>query len=231
MLVLSVLAIVALGVSTFTRLDAGSASILAKADNAICLVFFVDFLVSLYRAPSRTKYFLTWGWLDLLSSIPMVDSLRWGRAARIMRILRVLRGVRSAKILSDFILGRRAQGALLAASLLSILLVVTSSMAILQFETAPEANIKTPEDALWWSIATITTVGYGDRFPTSTEGRLVASFLMVAGVGLFGALSGFVASWFLRPEQEEQESEIQQVLAELKALREAVEARGLRDAT
>ena len=64
----------------------------------------------------------------------------------------------------------------------------------------PEANIKGPEDAVWWAFVTMTTVGYGDRFPVTTEGRLAGALLMVAGVGLFGTFSGFIASWFLAPK-------------------------------
>ena len=225
MLVLSVFALVSLLVNTVGNLDPASSKILEYADHAVCGLFFLDFWISLYRAPNRSSYLLRWGWLDLLSSVPMVDALRWGRAARIMRILRVLRGIRSTKVLTHFILRRRAEGAFLAASLVSILLVVISSIGILQFETAAEANIKSPEDALWWSVVTITTVGYGDRFPISSEGRIIASFLMIAGVGLFGTISGFIAAWFLRPEREAQESETQTVLAELRSLRAAIESR------
>ncbi len=225
MLGLSVFALVLLGINSLVRVDPATATIIEYADNAVCSLFFLDFVVSFYRAQNRAAYFFKWGWLDLISSIPMVDALRWGRAARILRILRVLRGVRSAKILTEFILKQRAEGAFLAASLVTIILVVTASIAILQFEDAPEANIKTPEDALWWSVVTITTVGYGDRYPISTEGRCLAAVLMVAGVGLFGALSGFVAAWFLKPETQAQESELQTILSELTRLRAAVEAK------
>ena len=62
-------------------------------------------------------------------------------------------------------------------------------------------HITTAEDALWWAMTTITTVGYGDRYPTTTEGRLVAVGLMAVGVGLFGTLSGLAASWFTQPER------------------------------
>lgn len=224
MLALSVFALVILGAHTVVRLDPATSSILRYADNAICVLFLADFVVSLYRAPNPAGYFFKWGWLDLLSSIPMIDALRVGRAARVLRILRVLRGVRSTKILTEFVLRRRAQGAFLAAVLVSLLLVVISSIAVLQFETSAEANIKTAEDAVWWSIVTITTVGYGDRFPISTEGRLLASLLMVAGVGLFGTLSGFIAAWFLRPDRETKEVELETILAELRSLREWVAA-------
>lgn len=224
-LALSLFALGALAVQTLVRLDPSTVGILAYADNGVCALFFLDFIISLVRAEKRARYFVRWGWLDLLSSIPMVDALRWGRAARVMRILRVLRGVRSAKILSEFILHRRAQSAFLAATLVSVLLVVMASIAILQFETSPDANIKTPEDALWWAIVTITTVGYGDKYPVSSEGRLMAGFLMVVGVGFFGVLSGFVAAWFLKPQTQKKDNDIEALADEIRQLRELLESK------
>ena len=224
-LALSLFALGALAVQTLVRLDPSTVGILAYADNGVCALFFLDFIISLVRAENRARYFIRWGWLDLLSSIPMVDALRWGRAARVFRILRVLRGVRSAKILSEFILRRRAQSAFLAAMLVSILLIVMASIAVLQLETSPDANIKTPEDALWWAIVTITTVGYGDKYPVSSEGRLMAGFLMVVGVGFFGVLSGFVAAWFLKPQTQKRENEIEVLAGEIRQLRELVESK------
>ena len=107
---------------------------------------------------------------------------------------------------------------------MSLLLVVFGSIAMLQFEGGQSAgNIKTAEDALWWAITTITTVGYGDRFPVTTEGRLLAGVLMIAGVGLFGTLSGFIASWFLAPQSigKHQEKEIELLQVEMERLRRA----------
>lgn len=230
MLVLSVYAIVALAVSTFVKLPSGTHAILEYADMAVCMVFLADFLITLARAPNRRRYFFTWGWLDLLSSIPAVDALRWGRASRVLRILRVLRGVRATRILSEFILYRRAQSTFLAALLVTILLVVFSASAVLQFETDAEANIRTPEDAVWWAVVTMTTVGYGDRFPLSTEGRLIAVLLMTTGVGLFGTFSGFVAAWFLQaPQHPSNDVEIQSLRSELRQLREVIESFTRRD--
>jgi voltage-gated potassium channel len=85
------------------------------------------------------------------------------------------------------------------------LLVIFSALAILQVETDPNSNIKTAEDAIWWSYVTVTTVGYGDKFPVTTEGRIIASVLMTAGVGLFGTFTAFVSSWFLAEKKEEEE--------------------------
>lgn len=222
-LALSLFALLALALNRLMPLSEETRAILHYADFAVCFLFFIDFLISFYRAENRTRYMLRWGWLDLLSSIPAIEAFRWGRAARIFRILRVLRAIRATKALAAVILNRRAEGAFLAASLLSLLLIVTSAVAVLQFETSPEANIQSAEDALWWAITTVTTVGYGDRYPVSFEGRIIAGFLMTAGVGLFGAFSGFVASWLLQPGEAREEADIRQLLREIRELREAVE--------
>jgi len=196
------------------------------ADFAVCVLFLLDFVYSLAVAPNRWRYLVTWGWVDLLSSIPAVDALRVGRLARIMRVFRVLRGVKAARVLSSAVLERRAESAFLAVSLVSLLLLVVASASIMTFEDAPESNIKGPEDALWWAFVTMTTVGYGDRFPVTSEGRLVGALLMVAGVGIFGTFSGFVASWFLAPKAAENRSEIEALREEVAALRAAIERRG-----
>ena len=179
----------------------------------------------LWRAPSRTRYFFTWGWLDLVSCIPTVGIARWGRAARVLRIVRVLRGLRASKLIAQLVLDRRAESTFLAVSLVAMLLpVVVSSISILHFESGAEANIKTAEDSLWWAFATITTVGYGDRYPVTSEGRFVAVMLMCAGVGLFGTFSGFLAAWFLSPVAEEEGNELRDLRGEVSALRVAVES-------
>lgn len=221
MLVLSVLAIGMLAIGAIVPFDTGTRQILEHADTAVCVLFFLDFLLNLYRAKDRKHYLLTWGILDLVSSVPAIGVLRTARLGRIARILRVLRTVRAAHVLSTFILERRAQSGVFAAALISILLVVTGSIAIHHFEITPDSTIKTPNDAVWWALTTITTVGYGDTYPTTTEGRIVAVVLMFGGVGLFGTLSGFIAAWFMGTSQGQQDTELARIrseLAEIKAL-------------
>jgi voltage-gated potassium channel len=82
-------------------------------------------------------------------------------------------------------------------------MIIFSSIAVLNVENRPECNIKNAEDALWWACTTITTVGYGDRYPITTEGRIVGVFLMMAGVGLFGTFTGFIASWFMQKSHDQ----------------------------
>lgn len=215
MLVVSLLALLVVGAQTALTLSAPIMEVLGYADLAVCVLFFADFIHQLVRAPSRWGYFITWGWIDLLSSIPMVDAFRGARAIRILRILRILRAARSARLLADFVLHRRAQGAFLAASLVTLVLVFFSSIAILQFEATRGGNITSAEDAVWWTMVTLTTVGYGDHYPVTFEGRIIAVLLMSAGIGLFGTFSGFVASWFLKPGEQQQDDHMGEVRAEL----------------
>ena len=223
MLALCVLALAGIIVQHVFRRDPRIEAVLDLADFVICIAFAIDFAVSLWTAPNRVRYLLTWGWLDLLSSIPALDFARWGRIARIARITRVLRSIRAARMLSTAILARRRQSTLLVALLLALVLITASSTAILHYETAAGANIKTAENALWWAFATITTVGYGDLYPVTMEGRIIAAILMTAGVGLFGAFSAALAAWFLVPEDEATDAEIAALREEMRLMREAIE--------
>lgn len=224
MLLLCLFALGILIAQSFFSLEPTTRSIFDYADNFVCIIFLIDFVVSLFRAPKKWTYFFTWGWIDLASSIPMFDPLRWGRVARITRIFRLIRGVRATRILAAFILERRSEDAFLAAALISLLLVVFSSVAILHVEIDAEGNnIKTAEDALWWAFATITTVGYGDRYPVTTEGRFVGVLLMAAGVGLIGTFSGSVAAWFLEPAAKNKDIELEDMRQELITMRRLLE--------
>ena len=119
-------------------------------------------------------------------------------------------------------LEKRAESAFLAVALVAILLLVVASISILQVETAAESNIRTADDGLWWALSTIT-VGYGDRFPVTPEGRFVAGLLMCAGVGLFGMFSGFLAAWFVAPAANQERGELAALKDEVQELRAMLE--------
>ena len=195
-IILSIYVLGSLVVDSVVVLDSETSTLLNYIDNSICVFFFLEFCIRFYKAENKLK-FMRWGWIDLISCIPMIDYLRAGRLLRLIRLLRIVRAFRSTKHLINHIFANKAKGALTSVSVIAILLVIFSAIAILQVEKDPNSNIKTAEDAIWWAYVTITTVGYGDKFPVTTEGRIIASILMTAGVGLFGTFTAYVASWFV----------------------------------
>lgn len=210
-LALCLWALGSLAAGAVVPIDGETQIVLDYADTVVCLVFLGDFVYNLISARNRWRYLISWGWIDLLSSIPTVGVLRIGRAARAFRVLRVLRAVKSVRVLGQALAAHRAQSAFLAAVLLTILLLVFSSLAMLQFEAGGSGSIRTAQDAMWWAVSTMTTVGYGDTYPVTAEGRLIAVFLMIAGIGVFGTFSGLVASWFLAPQVETRDSELDDI--------------------
>ena len=131
--------------------------------------------------------------------------------------------------------------------MLTILVLTVASVLVLQFESkAPNANITTGGDALWYSIVTITTVGYGDFYPVTTAGRVTAMFIMFMGVGIIGALASILASLLVggssSAEEEETprrppaatpalsvQEELKAVKEELAVVRQMLEKIGARD--
>jgi len=201
-LLLSAYVLITLIISSIFRLTPEVSRVLDLIDNGICVFFLIEFSLRFSKAKSKLK-FMKWGWIDLVSSIPTFDYLRFGRVLRLIRLLRILRAFRSTKHLVNYFYQNKTKGAFGTVSIIAILMVIFSSIAILQVEDAPNSNIKTAEDAIWWAYVTVTTVGYGDKFPVTTEGRIIAAALMTVGVGLFGTFTGFLASYFVSDQKKE----------------------------
>jgi len=218
LVLLSVYVLVALALQSTNRISDETKHILDIADSAICVLFLIDFFARLVRSKNRL-HLLKWGWIDFVSSIPALHLFRWGRLVRIARVFRILRAVRSTKTILAVAFESRAKGTLAAVVLAAVLLVTFASIAILHVETDADSNIRNAGDALWWSLATITTVGYGDRYPTTAEGRLLGFVLMTAGVGIFGVFTGYVAHWFTDNSGDDQ---IASLRTEVAALTEEV---------
>jgi voltage-gated potassium channel len=188
-------------IETIFTLPSEIVKVLDFIDNIICVFFLFDFFIRFYKAQNKLQ-FMKWGWIDLISSIPSFEALRFGRLLRLIRLIRVLRAFRSTKNIVNHIYKKKSDGAFTTVAIIAILTLIFSSISILQFEDAPDSNIKTAEDALWWACSTISTVGYGDKFPVTTEGRIIGVVLMIVGGGLFGTMTGFFASWFVEDHKK-----------------------------
>lgn len=188
-------------------------------DIVLSVFFLIDFLRNLRHAQSKGQYFFKdYGWADLLASLPFPQF----KILRIFRLLKAYRLVKKAgagTILRDF-LDHKAEGAVYIIFFMILILLQFGSIFVLKAEmTSPDANIKTASDAIWWVYVTITTVGYGDRYPVTNYGRFVGMVVMLVGVGLFAVMTGFLANKFLPTNDNSQEiDELKKELAEIKAL-------------
>jgi voltage-gated potassium channel len=222
-LILSIVVLAALGADTAFKLPKEISGILQTLDTLVCVILLVDFGVRLSKAESKLA-FMKWGWIDLIASIPNVPILRVGRFIRILRIIRLLRAIRATHKVSSILLKDKLQTGVASVTLTAFLLIMFCSIGILICEQQdPNANIKTAGDAIWWSVTTITTVGYGDKYPVTAEGRIVAMILMTAGIGLFGIFSGLAASFFLGSRQHTIVHEENKILARLEKLEEKID--------
>jgi voltage-gated potassium channel len=229
-----VLTVLSLGimVGLLLPLSAPVHDLLRVYDNLICVVFLIDFAVTLYQAPRKRTYFVRErGWLDLIGSLPALGFfqitalLRVARLSRVARIGRLLRGQQKRELIAD-VLANRGQYAALVTVTITILILIIASILELQFEgQAPNANIVTGEDALWWSAVTITTVGYGDKYPVTIGGQITAVFVMFSGIGVIGALASILSSLILpAPPTDTASTPAPDVTRELDALRAEVAA-------
>lgn len=182
---------------------------------AIWAVFAVEYVIRFSLAKRKGRF--VWRHLfDLIVvALPMVRQLR---ALRLITILKVL----NRRVGTTF---RGRLGVYVAGT--TLLVGLSASLAVLDAErNDPDATITTFGDAVWWTMTTISTVGYGDRYPVTTEGRLVAAALMIGGIALLGVVTGVIASWFVQKiagaEQTIEESirgEVQGLRAEIAELR------------
>ncbi len=150
------------------------------------VLFGVDYVVRLVLARRRWRYVSRHLFELVVLLLPVFRPLR---ALRVFTAI----GVLNRQLRDD----ARGRVAVYVAGTVTLLGFV-ASLAVLDAERdAPEASLTTFGEAVWWSITTISTVGYGDRYPVTTEGRLVASALMIAGIALLGVVTASIASWFV----------------------------------
>jgi voltage-gated potassium channel len=194
-------------------LDDDTRQLLTLYDNVICVIFLGDFAMNLAGSRPRRAYLIGQrGWLDLLGSIPSVGFfqlgalLRLARLSRLARIGKLLSGKNRKALVSD-VLHNRGQYATFITILAAGMVLSVASVLVLQFESgSPDANIKTGGDAIWWGIVSLTTVGYGDFYPVTFLGRITGVSLMVAGIGIIGALASILASMLVSPSTPDEPS-------------------------
>jgi len=165
----------------------GLGSLCHVLEYSIWAVFIIDYAIQFVLATSK-RAFLKKEWLALIFVV-----------VPFFRPIRAVRGVvflRQASTRPRESLMMTIPWILAATTALMMVIMAASILDVERF--APGGNIHTPSDALWWALVTVTTIGYGDKFPVTNEGRLIAAVLIIFGLGLISSLTGYFASWILQ---------------------------------
>ena len=159
------------------------------------IAFAIDLLFGLVTSDKKIK-FLTHHPLEVITVL-----------LPFLRPLRLLRVISFGTLVIQKVAVGRQFAITLKVFLASILLAYIGAVQITITERGVEgSNIKNFGDGLWWAITTVTTVGYGDRFPTTSTGRVLAVCLMLVGISLMGVITASVAAWFVKMSQDDSET-------------------------
>ena len=185
MTVLSLVYLMIYAMTVVFEFDAGLQAFFDLVNSLIWVLFVLDLVFRFWGRDSFGSY-LRKNWMELLALfLPFI---------RLLRAFRFLLAFRAFKVVSK----SRRVTTVFWASILVPFTWAMGAIAILDAESASlDASIDSLDKALWWSLTTITTVGYGDLYPTTLEGRFVAGALMLTGIALFSACAGVFASWLL----------------------------------
>jgi voltage-gated potassium channel len=182
---------------------------------AIWGLFFLDYFVRLYLAPDRWHWFLRHLLDFAIVTLPLARPLR---LLRLLVLIEVLQ-----KAVGDAFRGR----IVIYTTSGVFLLIYTASLAVFDKERhLPGATINSFGKALWWSITTVTTVGYGDVYPVTNTGRVIAVLLMIGGISLVGVVTAALASWIIQRVAEEETAMQAVTVAHIEELRSEIGALG-----
>lgn len=196
-LALSIYVLIIVSAETFYVFDSEISLVLQRIDLAICMFFLCDFFLNLYRAESKREY-LRWGWIDLLSSIPMVDPLRWGRLARVVRIVRVLRSLKSLRVIVGAIKKSRFETLSLLVVLSTFITYTVSAALILEMERDYGGSIDTANEALQWAFLNIMNAKISITQAQSQGGMIVTIVLNKLGLLLFAYINAVLIAWLIK---------------------------------
>lgn len=221
LLVLSVAVLPLLLVPIFVSLSEQMDTTFFALDWMIWAVFAADLSIRTYLSERRIPY-LRDHWFDVLIVVlPFLRPLRVVRSVRAMRLLRLGPFLaRSTMGARDLLRQRGLQWVILG----GLLAVVGSATLVFGFERNSGGTIDDYGTAIWWAFTTMTTVGYGDAYPITPEGRAAAVFLMLIGISFFGWLTANIAAFLVEFGGNEEKVSMSDLMRKLESLEEQVQS-------
>ena len=213
--VLIVLSLISLSIETLPDLSTSTREFLYKFEVTCIIIFSIEYLLRVFVADKPLNYiFSIYGVIDLIAIVPFfcpkpVD-LRFLRIFRIFRIFRALKLIRYNRAISRFNIAiKLVKEELVLFLIVTVMMVFIVSFGIYYFENEaqPEAY-KSVFHSMWWSIVTLTTVGYGDIYPITLGGKIFTFFVLIIGIGVVTIPAGLVAT-SLSKAREIQEKDIE----------------------
>ena len=202
--VLIIASIVIFSLETLPNLNDRTVMVLSILESVCITVFAIEYLLRLFVAKRKLKFvFSLWGMIDLLAILPfflfaygITLNLILLRAFRLLRLVRILKLGRYSKSLSRMVLAMKiAKEDLLLALAATLIMLLVASFGIYQFENPVQPEkFSSVFESLWWALATLTTVGYGDIYPITLGGRIFTGFILMIGLGIVALPAGIIAS-------------------------------------
>jgi len=193
-------------------------------DWVIWAIFALELGVKTYLAPARGRY-LKLHWFDvLIVAVPFLRPLRIIRSARALRVFRATRLIAFVSRATHSTRELLAEHGLQYILAVGVLIVAVCAGLMTLLERDGHGSINNFGDGIWWAMTTVTTVGYGDKFPVTPEGRGIAVFLMLVGITLFGLVTANIAAFLVKPTEEKDAATLDDVLEQLRRLEAKVDA-------
>jgi len=201
---LIIASIVIFSLETLPNLDASAVALLGLLETACIVVFSFEYLLRVIVSKRKLKFiFSFWGTIDLLAILPfylfafgITFNLIMLRAFRLLRLVRILKLGRYSKSLARMALAIKiAREDLLLALAATVIMLLMASFGIYQFENPVQPDtFSSIFESLWWALATLTTVGYGDIYPITLGGRIFTGIILMIGLGIVALPAGIIAS-------------------------------------
>lgn len=195
-----ILSIILFTIITLPNLTAETKKIILITEYIITVVFIIEYVIRIICAENKIKFiFSFYGLIDLIAILPILlgmFNLNFVRIFRLLMLMKIMKIVRYSKSLNIFfkaIISVKEQ--LIMFTFLSLFVIYLSATGIYFFERQAQPEVfASILHSMWWAVATLTTVGYGDIYPITFGGKLFTSLILIVGIGVISVPTAIIAS-------------------------------------